>query len=48
MPTWNSIAPRVGVVYDLFGNQRTALKFSLGRYDAGRNNRLLGSYNPLR
>ena len=32
MPTWTSIAPRAGVVYDLFGNQKTALKSSIGRY----------------
>jgi hypothetical protein len=33
MPTWTSIAPRAGVVYDLFGDQKTAVKFSLGRYE---------------
>jgi hypothetical protein len=32
MPTWKSVAPRGGVVYDLFGNQKTALKFSAGKY----------------
>jgi len=32
MPTWKSIAPRVGLVYDLFGNQKTAIKFSAGKY----------------
>ena len=32
MPTWKSISPRFGAVYDLFGNQKTALKFSIGKY----------------
>ena len=32
MPTWKSFAPRGGAVYDLFGNQKTAMKFSLGKY----------------
>ena len=32
MPTWKSIAPRAGVVYDLFGNQKTAVKASFGKY----------------
>ena len=32
MPTWNSFSPRFGAVYDLFGNQKTALKLSLGKY----------------
>jgi hypothetical protein len=29
---FNDISPRGGVAYDLFGNGRTALKFSFGRY----------------
>ncbi len=32
MPTWKSIAPRAGIVYDLFGNQKTAIKASFGKY----------------
>lgn len=31
-PNWTNINPRLGVAYDLFGNGRTALKASLGRY----------------
>ncbi len=31
-PNWTNINPRVGVAYDLFGNGRTALKASLGRF----------------
>ena len=32
MPHWTNLSPRVGAAYDLFGNGRTAVKFSLGRY----------------
>jgi hypothetical protein len=31
-PNWFNINPRLGVAYDLFGNGKTALKASLGRY----------------
>ena len=30
--TWNDIQPRFGAVYDLFGDARTALKFTINRY----------------
>ena len=29
---WKDLSPRFGVAYDLFGNGRTALKFSMNRY----------------
>ena len=32
VPSWRDLNPRVGVSYDLFGNARTALKASVGRY----------------
>jgi Carboxypeptidase regulatory-like domain len=31
-PNWKDINPRLGVSYDLFGNGKTAIKASLGRY----------------
>ena len=31
-PYWNDIVPRFSVVYDLFGDARTALKFSMNKY----------------
>ena len=31
-PNWKDISPRMGAAYDLFGDGRTALKFSVGRY----------------
>ncbi|MBW8861252.1 MAG: hypothetical protein JF601_02630, partial [Acidobacteria bacterium] len=35
------------IVYDLFGNQRTALKFSIGRYEQAGSTGFSESYNPL-
>ncbi|MFN7918048.1 MAG: carboxypeptidase regulatory-like domain-containing protein [Vicinamibacterales bacterium] len=46
MPTWTSVAPRVGVVYDLLGNQKTALKFSFGKYMQAGTTGFASSYNP--
>lgn len=31
-PRWNDISPRVAVVYDLFGNTKTAIKGSVSKY----------------
>jgi hypothetical protein len=35
VPRWNNVTPRVGVSYDLFGNGKTALKGSIGKYVFG-------------
>ena len=35
VPRWTNLHPRVGAAYDLFGNGRTGLKASLGRYSPG-------------
>ncbi|MBI4477374.1 MAG: TonB-dependent receptor [Acidobacteria bacterium] len=32
IPNWSDINPRLGVSWDLFGNAKTALKFTMGRY----------------
>ncbi len=47
MPVWKDIAPRVGVVYDLFGNAKTAVKFSVNRYNESRTTMFANRYNPL-
>ncbi len=47
MPVWKDLAPRFGVVYDLFGNAKTALKFGLNRYNESRTTQFATIYNPL-
>jgi len=54
VPHWTDVNPRLGGSYDLFGNGRTALKASLGRYVgkmgpvvATVNNPLLSSINTV-
>ena len=47
MPVWKDLAPRFGVVYDLFGNAKTALKFGLNRYNESRTTQFATTYNPL-
>ena len=32
VPRWTDLSPRLGVAYDLFGNSKTAIKGSVGRY----------------
>ena len=32
VPNWKNTSPRLGASYDLFGNGRTAVKFTFGRY----------------
>lgn len=47
-PSWKDINPRTGVSYDLFGNGKTALKASFGRYVAMTGNTQVNQYHPLR
>jgi hypothetical protein len=46
-PDWNDISPRVGMAYDLFGDGRTAIKASLGRYVAKIGNEITQANNPI-
>jgi hypothetical protein len=39
--TWTDLSPRIGITYDLFGNQKTALKASYSRYSG-----VLTGYGP--
>jgi len=47
IPNWKDINPRMGGSYDLFGNGRTALKVSLGRYVAKTNVDVSQQLNPI-
>jgi hypothetical protein len=47
LPNWTDIAPRFGAAYDVFGNGKTALKFSINRYNDSRTTGIASQYNPL-
>lgn len=47
VPSWLDLAPRLGVSYDVFGNARTAIKATFGRYMAGQTTGFPARYNPL-
>jgi hypothetical protein len=46
-PSWKDVNPRVGAVYDLFGDGRTALKVTIGRYVAKTTTAITQSNNPI-
>jgi hypothetical protein len=47
LPNWTDWAPRFAVVYDLFGNAKTALKYSINRYNRSVTTGVADDYNPL-
>jgi hypothetical protein len=47
LPNWRDWAPRFSAVYDLRGDAKTALKFSLNRYNQQRTTGIADSYNAL-
>lgn len=47
MPTWKDFAPRLGIIYDVFGNSKTALKAGFNRYNESRTTQFATKYNPL-
>ena len=46
-PNWTDINPRLGMSYDLFGDGRTALKASLGRYVGKEAVSVARAFNPI-
>ena len=47
VPDWTDLDPRLGGSYDLFGNGRTALKASIGRYVGKMGPSVATAVNPL-
>ncbi|MBM3780130.1 MAG: TonB-dependent receptor [Acidobacteria bacterium] len=47
LPNWTDWAPRFSAILDVFGNGRTAVKYSLNRYNQIRTTGIAGNYNPL-
>ena len=46
LPTWKDISPRTSVVYDLFGNGKTALRAGFNRYETAVTTGFAQIYNP--
>ncbi|HWZ32282.1 MAG TPA: carboxypeptidase regulatory-like domain-containing protein [Bryobacteraceae bacterium] len=47
MGCWKDWTPRLGVVYDLFGNHKTALKAGFGKYNSQYSSGFTGTFNPV-
>ena len=46
LPNWFDVLPRFGIAYDLFGDAKTAIKFSANRYMDGQTDGFSRRYNP--
>ncbi len=46
LPDWFDMSPRLGLVYDVFGTGRTALKFSLNKYTSHLMSGFAAAYAP--
>jgi hypothetical protein len=47
VPNWSDLSPRLGVVYDLFGNGKTAVRVNTSRYVAAQTVNYANSVNPM-
>ena len=47
VPNWKDFSPRMGASYDLFGNGRTALRMTVGRYVFPETTVLTANVNPI-
>ena len=46
VPNWKDVSPRLGFAYDVFGDGKTAIKASYGRYLESDGNRISSANNP--
>ena len=46
LPVWSNFSPRLGMSYDLFGNAKTAVKASVGKYTDQEALSFIENYNP--
>ncbi len=46
-PNWHDISPRLGAVYDLTGDGKTAVRMSVGRYVNGQTTTIATANNPI-
>jgi carboxypeptidase family protein/TonB-dependent receptor-like protein len=47
MPVWKTLSPRFGLVYDLFGDAKTALKLGVNKYEQSGTYGVANVYNPI-
>jgi hypothetical protein len=47
VPNWKDFNPRIGAAYDLYGDGKTALKVTLGRYTAKLGTEIAETANPI-
>jgi hypothetical protein len=46
LPTWKDVSPRTSVVYDVFGNGKTAIRAGFNRYETATTTGFAQIYNP--
>jgi hypothetical protein len=47
VPNWKDVSPRLGIIYDLFGTSKTALKVTWSRYLEGQTIEMATANNPI-
>jgi Carboxypeptidase regulatory-like domain len=47
MGCWTTLAPRFGIVYDVFGSHKTAIKAGFGRYETPYSTGFTANFNPM-
>jgi hypothetical protein len=47
MGCWHNWAPRLGIVYDVFGNHKTAVKAAFGKFNSQYSTGFTNNFNPM-